>query len=546
MKKVKIWLPLIIAGSVIAGIYIGSYYSNLKTVKGQSLSLARNGSKIDNLINLINREYVDTINANRLVEGVMPKLMGELDPHSVYIPASDLESKNEELEGSFGGIGVQFNMASDTISVISVISGGPAEKVGILPGDRIVTINDTAYVGKTTSTEQIMKRLRGAKGSTVRVGVKRSTAAELLPFEITRGDIPLTSIDAAFMVNDSTGYIKISKFGRTTYDEMMNALAKLKNDGAIGYIIDLRSNGGGFLDVAIKMINEFLPKDQLIVYTEGKAFPRNEVHSNGTGSFQQCPLVVLTDEFSASASEIFAGAIQDNDRGTVVGRRSYGKGLVQQQIPFSDGSAVRLTIARYYTPSGRSIQKEYKMGQTEDYDQDFVNRFLHGELYSKDSIKLNDSLRFETVNGRTVYGGGGIMPDIFVPRDTTGNSSYLNAVINSGIIYQYVFNYSDHNREKLSQYKDSQSLLEYLKSQPLLDDFVNFAYSKGIKRQPLLINLSKNIIMNQMYAYIARNILGEDAFFEIFLSKDNTMQKAIEIIVTGESFPHSPVAEGEE
>lgn len=535
-----------LAIAVIIGILIGNFYSNLKT-SSRSLTYPKNDGKLNELLSLIQREYVDTINIDQLVENTMPKIIGELDPHSVYIPASDLEFKNEELEGSFGGIGVQFNMANDTISVISVISGGPSEKAGLLPGDRIITINDTAYVGKTVSTDQIMKKLRGKKGSVVKVGVKRSTSEELLPFEITRGDIPQTSIDAAFMVNDTIGYIKINKFGRNTYDEMMNALAKLKNEGAIGYIIDLRSNGGGLLDVAAMMINEFLPKDQLIVYTEGKAFPRKEVRSNGTGSFQQVPITVLIDEFSASASEIFAGGIQDNDRGTIIGRRSYGKGLVQQQITFLDGSGIRLTIARYYTPSGRSIQKEYKMGKTADYDQDFVNRFIHGELFSKDSIKLNDSLKYETTNGRIVYGGGGIMPDIFVPRDTTGVTSYLNAVVNSGVLYQYAFNYANNQRETLSQYKDAKSLLAYLESQPLLDDFVNFAYTqKNIKRQPMLINISRNIILNQLYSYIARNILGEDAFYEIFLSQDNTMQKAIEVLSKDESFPQPPIKEEKE
>ncbi|MEG1586676.1 MAG: S41 family peptidase, partial [Bacteroidales bacterium] len=460
-----VWMPVLLALAVILGIYIG------KIVNQDPIGMAlqkRQTSKIDMLLNTIQNQYVDSVNTEKLVEDAIPTIVNELDPHSVYIPAKDLEATNEELEGSFSGIGVSFNIQNDTIMVISVVPGGPSEKIGLMAGDRIVQINDSAFTGKDVTNERVMKTLRGPKDSQVKVGIKRNTAKEILSFDITRGDVPVNSIDAAYVIDNKTGYIKISKFGRTTYNEFVSALAKLNKEGAKEYIIDLRGNSGGYMDMAINMVNEFLPKDELIVYTEGKALPRNEAFSNGTGAFQNAPLTVLIDEWSASASEIFAGAIQDNDRGTIIGRRSFGKGLVQQQIPFSDGSALRLTIARYYTPSGRSIQKEYKLGKGEDYGMDIINRYSHGEFYSKDSIHLNDSLKYQTRMGRTVYGGGGIMPDIFVPSDTTGVTSYLNSVINSGLLYQFAFRYADEQREELIKYKTYNDLMNYLNSQPLL------------------------------------------------------------------------------
>lgn len=541
-KKDFVWLPLIIAVAVAAGIFIGRDYSRLKITGAES---GVTGNKIDRMINLINREYVDTIDPKTLVENALPVLVNELDPHSEYIPAKDVESTNEELEGSFSGIGVQFSLLNDTVTVVSVIPGGPSEKVGLMPGDRIVSINDTAFVGKEVTNERVMKKLRGKKGTPVTIGIKRATATDILPFTITRGDIPVNSVDVAYMLDDKSGYIKISKFGRTTYDEFLNALARLKKEGAEGFVIDLRSNTGGYMEAAINMINEFLPKNRLIVYTEGKAYTRNEAVSNGTGSFQNAPLVVLMDEWSASASEIFAGAIQDNDRGLIVGRRSFGKGLVQQQIPFPDGSAVRLTVARYYTPSGRSIQKEYKLGDKEKYGQDIVNRFLHGEFDSQDSIRQNDSVRYYTRNGRVVYGGGGIMPDVFVPRDTTGINSYLNQIVNSGAIYRFAFDYSDKHRDKLQQYRNYNELLSYLKSQPLLDEFIVYAQTMGIKRRPVYINQSRQIILNQLYAYIERNILGDEAFYPVFQSDDKTLLKAREILKENKSFPGPPAATGE-
>ena len=537
-KKTFIWLPIIIAVAMVAGLYIGRYYHQASMIGPGFFSTH---SKIESLLYIINSQYVDTVDSKQLVEDVMPKIIGELDPHSAYIPAKDLESVNEELEGSFGGIGVQFSILNDTITVVSVISGGPSEKVGILPGDRIIAVNDTSFVGKEITNEKVMGKLRGPKGSQVNLSIKRASSKTPLEFDVVRGDIPVNSVDVSFKINEKTGYLKISKFGRTTYDEFMNALAKLKKEGAEKYIIDLRGNTGGYMEAAINMVNEFLPKGQLIVYTEGKAFKREEAYSNGTGAFQKNQVIILMDEWSASASEIFAGAIQDNDRGLIVGRRSFGKGLVQQQIPFSDGSAIRLTIARYYTPSGRSIQKNYELGKNDDYSQDIMNRFLHGEFDSKDSIKLNTELRYKTLNGRDVYGGGGIMPDIFVPRDTIGITSYFNNVVNTGLIYQFAFKYSDEHRETLEKYKNYQDILRYMQKQPLLNEFVAYAATHGVKPRPVYINISRHLITNQLYAYIARNILGDEAFYPILMTHDNTLLKAVEILNDNKGFPVLPV-----
>ncbi|HIZ26995.1 MAG TPA: S41 family peptidase [Candidatus Barnesiella merdipullorum] len=520
-----VWIPLLLAVAIVGGILIGRFFSTQNPF-GRSARY----DKIESLLQCIEQEYVDTVNQEELIENVMPKILGELDPHSAYIPAKDLESVNEELEGSFSGIGIQFNILNDTINVVSVIPGGPSEKVGILAGDRIISVNDSAFVGKGISNESVMKNLKGPKGTVVKLEILRKTAKKPLTYEVTRGDIPVNSIDAAFMLDDGAGYIKVSKFGRTTYDEFINALSKLNNQGAKSFIIDLRGNSGGLMDIPINMANELLPANRLIVYAEGKAFEREDAISNGTGTFQEAPLIVLTDEWSASSSEIFAGAIQDNDRGLIVGRRTFGKGLVQQQIPFRDGSAVRLTVARYYTPSGRCIQKEYELGKADDYSMDIVNRYKHGEFFNADSIKQNKDLVYHTVNGREVYGGGGIMPDIFVPRDTTGYTSYFNNVVNEGVIYQYAFAYTDKNRDKLAQAKTLDKLLPMLDANTLLTDFVQYAAQKGIRPRPVYINISRKLIVNTLQAYIARNMLGEEAFYKLLLRDDETLRKAKEVL----------------
>ena len=535
-KKTLVWLPVIIAVSIVLGIVVGHRYASPSLVDEQNLfSLTRN--KIDNLMDIIEYQYVDTVDADALIEDIMPQIVDELDPHSAYIPAEDLQAVNEELEGSFSGIGVQFSILNDSITVVGIVSGGPSEKMGLMPGDRIVEVDDSAFVGKEVTNDKVLKKLRGEKGSIVKLGIIRATSPEMLTYEITRGDIPVNSVDVAFMAAPETGYIKINKFGRTTYTEFLTALAKLKSQNARKYIIDLRGNSGGILEIAINMINEFLPKGELIVYTEGKAFPRSEAVSDGRGSFRNDQLVVLIDEWSASASEIFAGAIQDNDRGTIIGRRSFGKGLVQQQLPFADGSAVRLTIARYYAPSGRCIQKEYELGHGEDYEKDILNRFMHGEFDSRDSIKQIDSLAYRTRYGRTVYGGGGIMPDIFVARDTTGNSQYLNDAVNKGLIYQYAFKYADENRDKLAAYKEYKSLQKYLQQQPILQEFTAYAAQHGVKRDSRQIETSKKLLTNYLESYIARNIIGDDAFYPIYLSEDKTYLKAVEVLDADKGFP---------
>lgn len=533
-KRLVVWLPIIIALSIALGIFIGNYYLNLNQGKRRAFSGA---NKINAVLDIINTQYVDTVNMSELVEGTIPKIFSELDPHSVYISSEDAAMANEDLEGSFSGIGVSFNMQTDTILVISVISGGPAEKAGLLPFDRIITINDSVFSGNKTSQSLIMKTLRGAKNSVVKLGVKRGTQPDLLYFDVTRGDVPVHSVDVAYEVRPGIGYIKVSKFGRHTYNEFITAIAKLKQANCSSFIIDLRGNTGGYMEAAIHMINEFMPEGRLIVYTEGKSFPRQDIFANGTGSCKEDPIVVLTDEISASASEIFSGAIQDNDRGLIIGRRTYGKGLVQTPIQLNDGSEIRLTIARYYTPSGRSIQKMYEMGKGDEYDQDIYNRYMHGEFDSADSIKMDDSLKYATLNGRAVYGGGGVMPDIFIPRDTSGVTSYYSNVVNNGVLYLYALEYSDRNRDKFSAYGSWQELYAYLKTQPILYDFTNFAETKGIRRRPTLINISGSLIENQIQAYIVRNFFDEDGFYPIFMKDDPTLLRAIKALIDGKSYP---------
>lgn len=535
-NKHSVWLPVIIALSIALGIFVGNHYNTLSN-KNPFTQFHSGNNKIDAILRIINEQYVDTVDMSKLIEGTIPKIFSELDPHSVYISAKDVERVNEDLEGSFSGIGVSFNIQTDTILVINVIPGGPSEKAGLLPFDRIITINDSVFAGKKISQNDIMKNLRGAKNSTVKLGIKRGNEPELLTFEVTRGDVPVNSVDVAYEVADNIGYIKVSKFGRTTYNEFITAIAKLKQKNCTSYIIDLRSNTGGYMEAAVNMINEFMPEGRLIVYTEGKSFPRSDVYANGTGTCKDAPIVVLTDEISASASEIFSGAIQDNDRGLIIGRRTYGKGLVQSPIKLTDGSEIRLTIARYYTPSGRCIQKQYELGEGDKYDQDIYNRFMHGEFDSADSIKLDDNLKYQTAGGRTVYGGGGIMPDIFIPRDTSGITSYFSNVINSGVLYLYALEYSDKNRENFSKYKSYEELYEYLKKQPILYDFTNFAAEKGIKKRPNLIAISSKLIEKQLHAYIVRNFFDDPGFYPIFLSDDITIKEAVKVLQEGKANP---------
>jgi carboxyl-terminal processing protease len=532
-----ILLLIFIPAMLIVGFVAGIYFSKSRVIGvGRFLYPEQ---KVNTVLEIIDKQYVDSIDIGDLVENALPNIVNELDPHSSYIPAQDLEAVNEDIEGHFSGIGIQFNRQDDTIMVVSVISGGPSEKVGIQPGDRIVTIDDSLYVGTNITNEKVMKTLRGPKGTKVKVGIKRMNSEELQVYEITRGDVPIHTVDAAYEVAKGIGLIKINKFGRTTYSEFLSAFASLDHAGCTSYILDLRQNPGGLLDAAINIANEFLPGNRLIVYTEGKAFPRNEVYSNGTGACRSQPLVVLVDEMSASAAEIVAGAIQDNDRGTIIGRRSFGKGLVQNQEELGDGSALRLTIARYYTPSGRCIQKEYKLGNDDEYDLDLLNRFKHGEFDSQDSIKTSKN-SFKTRLGRPVYDGGGIMPDIFIPRDTVGVTSYYSTLLQNGAIYEFSFHYTDQNRETLKRFDNYHRLWNHLKTQPLLDGVVNYASGKGIRPRPMLIGKSAPLIETLAQAFIIRNIFGDKGFYPVFLHKDAAVMKAIEVIQKEEAFPKTP------
>lgn len=537
--------PVIIAISVVAGILIGTFYA--KHYGGNKLGIINGSSnKLNALLHVIDDQYVDTVDMSQLVENAMPQILAELDPHSTYIPAQKLEEVNSELEGSFSGVGIQFTIQEDTIHVNSVVSGGPAEKVGLMAGDRIVTVDDSLFVGKDLTNEKAMRTLKGPKGSQVKLGVKRITEKELLNFVVTRGDIPQNTIDAAYMISNDFGYVQISKFGRTTHVELLNAIAQLSHQNCKGMIIDLRENTGGYMEAAIRMVNEFLPEGKLIVYTQGRKYPRMEEYANGTGSCQNIPLVVLIDQGSASASEIFAGAIQDNDRGTIVGLRSFGKGLVQQPIDFSDGSAIRLTIARYYTPSGRCIQRPYENGKDSKYEMDWLDRYEHGEFFSADSVKLDKKLRYSTSLGRPVYGGGGIMPDVFVPRDTTGVTSYLMEVSNKGLLIQFSFQYTDRNRAKLDQFNDETELQKYLEKQNIVEQFVQFAAQKGVKRRNLLINKSRKLLERNLYGNIIYNIQGKEAYIRYINRDDATVLKALEILERGEAFPKAPTTIKEE
>ena len=533
MKKYV--FPTLTIACLLIGFLIGNAVSN--KVNAQRFYI-QNGqlfqqpdSKIDQLLRLMNQAYVDPIDVDSITDDVMMELVKRLDPHSAYIPKEDLEMVNSELSASFSGIGVQFSIQNDTIQVVSVISGGPSEGMGVLAGDKIVSVNDSAFTGKTVTNERVMHALRGPKDTQVTIGVVRSGTPEVLSFTITRGEIPVHSVDAKFIIEEKgqkIGFVRVNRFGENTYNEFIAALASLKGQGATSYIVDLRENSGGYMDQAIKMANEFLSKGDLIVYSEGRAYPRFDAKANGSGRFQRDSLVVLIDNFSASASEIFAGAMQDNDRATIIGRRSFGKGLVQQQIPFADGSAVRLTVARYYTPSGRCIQKPYKLGEGEDYAMDLLERFEHGEFYSADSVQIADSTVYYTKKGRIVRGGGGIMPDVFVGRDTTLNTPYFNIVANRAYTYQFAYQYTDRHRKELSQYTDWQSLEKHLLKANWVPEFVAFAKEKGVEPNPEQLAKSKPLLVRLVNAYIVRNILNDEGFFPLFERDDDITQKAIE------------------
>ena len=526
--------PIIIAIALALGLVLGyllairSTQNLLGDISNKLQGTNTSSHKVTELLNIIDRAYVDTIDIAQINEAVIITALNQLDPHSSYIPKEDLEAANEQLEGSFSGIGVQFNIQEDTIYIVDVISGGPSERAGLLPGDRITEVNDTLFIGKDVNNEKVFKKLRGPKGSNVRLGIVRRGTPETLYFDITREDIPVHSVDIAYMITPNTGFISINSFGANTYSEFLTGLAKLKAQGMQNLIVDLRGNSGGYLDAAVNMINEFLNRGELIVYIEGRTYPRYDVKATGNGSFKNIPLIVLIDEFSGSASEIFAGAMQDNDRGTIIGRRSFGKGLVQQPFNFSDGSQARLTIARYYTPSGRCIQKPYTRGKAEDYETDIWNRYIHGEFFNADSIHLADSIEYHTKNGRIVYGGGGIMPDIFVPRDTSDISTYFTKLVNKALIYKFALKYTEAHRTELKQYTDWQTLDKYLSSLNLFDQLVTYAEKENITGSANDKQTSYKLINEHINSYIVRNILGDEGFYPLTYSTDETVETALQ------------------
>lgn len=522
LRRIYLWLPLLLGVTLAAGFFLGNRLSS----SGSKLSIIPNNSKIESLIQFISNEYVDSVSEQKLSDEAITALLLNLDPHSVYIPAADLNEANEPLEGGFSGIGVQFNMQTDTVYVINTVPNGPSAKLGILPGDRIIKVNDSVVAGKKLGSDKIVKLLKGPEGTKVKVAIKRHGVAGLIDYTIKRGQIPLYSVDYSYMISSGIGYIKVNQFARTTPAEFAKAITELHKQGMKKLILDLRGNGGGLLEAAIDMADQFLDKGKLIVYTKGRSRPRQEARSTDKGLCQKDELVVLIDEFSASASEIVSGAIQDNDRGTIIGRRSFGKGLVQEQTELKDGSALRLTVARYYTPSGRCIQKPYTKGK-DDYESDIINRYTHGEFNSQDSIRFNDTVKYKTSTGRIVYGGGGIMPDVFVPLDTAGYSKAFAKVRDLGLIYKFTFEYTDLNREKMKSFKTIQTLRQYLASQGLLNQFVSYANRNKASVSMKDLQKSQKLLQTEIEAYIARNMLDNAGFYPIIQDVDATLQRSL-------------------
>lgn len=531
--------PLLMAICVAVGIVIGSFYAN--HFSGNRLNIINSGSnRLNNLLHIIDDQYVDNVDVDSLVEKAIPQILAELDPHSIYISAKDVQSTTDELKSSYSGVGIEFIIKDDTIRVQNVIKNGPAERAGVKAGDKIVRVDGKPFVGKTVTQEEAKRKLKGPKDTKVKVGLIRYGKKAIQDVVITRGDIPQKSITAAYMIDENTGYIRIKNWGENTYPELVIALSKLSMQGFNNLVIDLRDNVGGYLASAVQVANEFLPKNKLVVYTQGRKSPREEYRSDGHGSYQTIPLVVLINEVSASSSEIFAGAMQDNDRATIIGRRSFGKGLVQTQIAFQDGSLIRLTVSRYYTPSGRCIQKPYVSGNDHAYEEDLLERYTHGEFFSQDSIKHRGPA-YHTGIGRIVYGGGGITPDIFVPEDTTGMTSYFKEAAMTGLIMQYAINYTDKNRAKLSSYKEMKELANYLNKQKLVDDFVSYAEKNGLKRRNLMIRKSQDLIRRYINSRIIYNILDDEAWTAYNNLDDPVIKTALKVFANHAAFPKKPI-----
>lgn len=526
----KIIYPILLAACLILGIHIGKQFTLLKVrtnIFENELFGKDNaaGNKLSTLIDLISCQYVDTLNVDSIAELAIQPILSELDPHSVYLSGLEKQLAADDLNGSFSGIGVQFSIEEDTVMISNVISGGPCDKKGVRAGDRIVKVDGEDFTGKDINNDTVVKKLRGKKGSNVKLGIKRHGESELISFDIVRDDIKVSSIDLAYMITPTTGFVRVNKFGEKTYSEFKESLDKLRKEGADKYIIDLRDNSGGYLDQAIDMINEFLEKGQLIVYTKGR-YGKEQEYANGNGEYKDVELTVLINEMSASASEIFAGAMQDNDRARIIGRRSFGKGLVQQQFPLDASSAVRLTIARYYTPSGRCIQKPYK--DEKSYTDEILARYENGEM--EDSTKYkhsDDETQYKTKNGRTVYGGGGITPDIFVGIDKKGVNSYYTS-LNNRMLYDFCFFYSDNNRTTLQQYKTIDELSNYLDSQDLENKLADYAQTKGnIRKNSHLLTECKSLLHNNLKACIIRNFFGDEGFFIMRNKNDNIVKTAL-------------------
>ena len=526
--EARLWVPLIVAVALVAGIMLGHFIHS-------SAGASKTERKLSTILRMVKNDYVDEVNVDSLLESVLPDLMEGLDPHSAYIPAENLTAFNEGLDGTLSGVGVTITISNDTASIIEVVSGGPAQKAGLAPGDRIVTVNGETVAGRGMSLEAISGLLRGETGTHVGVGIKRASSARLLEFDLERGEVPLNSISASYMLNDDIGYIRVSQFSRSTYDEFLNALSDLMAEGAKSYVIDLRGNLGGYMEIAVFMANEFLPAGSPITFMRTRDGKDDRIYmSDTTGSFHDAGIVVLLDEYSASSSEVFAGAIQDNDRGLIIGRRSFGKGLIQRQALLPDSSALQMTIGRYYTPSGRCIQKDYS--NQARYRNDLYERYSHGEAFSADSIHQDTTEVFHTMHGRTVYGGGGIMPDIFVPSDTAGVTSYYINVVNNNIFPRFTFDYVDTNRDRLSAASSLAELEELLPSDDvLLRQFVNYAAQNGIPPRWYYINISRDLIVNQLKANIARDLLGVSASYEMLNRIDSTVERALQSILSGEA-----------
>ncbi len=534
-------VPLFVSLGVVVGILLGSFFAN--HFSGKRLSIINNSSnKVIDLFHLIDDQYVDSVNLPALVEKALPQILRELDPHSTYVSAADVESSMQDLKGSFSGIGVQFTIYKDTIRVVKVVKGGPSESVGLKAGDRITVINGSTYTGDSITNDGAMKRLKGPKGSEAKLTVIRAGLPRPLAFTVTRGDVPVKTVTAAYMAAPETGYIRVGSFGDTTYAEFLSALARLQTSGFKRLIIDLRGNPGGYMETAVQLANEFLPRNSLIVYTEGRKSPRKEYRTDGRGAYQDMPLVVLVDETSASASEIFAGAIQDNDRGTIIGRRSFGKGLVQVPIEFPDGSMLRLTTARYYTPSGRCVQKPYKPGEEEEYEAELLLRADHGEYLSADSIRTSGE-QYHTRLGRTVYGGGGIVPDIFIPRDTTGVTAYFKEAYLGGLLYRFAYEYVDKHRKEASTFTGYADVVKWAGKKELVEEFAAFAAKAGLKRRNLMIRVSRKRIYENIMTGIISDLLDDGDATEYANLTDPAVLRAVRTLQDGEAFP-KPAAKG--